>query len=150
MVDPVPQGFRTVTPFIMVKDAAALLDFMKEGLDAEEVFVLHQGGNKIGHAQMKIGDSMVMVGDAENMPELKGALYLYVPDADAAYERAVKAGASSVIKPEDQFYGDRMGGVKDPFGNTWWFATHIEDVGEDELEQRAKAAMKDKNAETAN
>ena len=144
MVRPIPEGFRTVTPFIMVKDAAALLDFMKEGLDAEEVFVLHHGAQKVGHAQMKIGDSMVMVGDAENMPELKGAIYLYVPDADAAYDRAVKAGASSVIEPEDQFYGDRMGGVKDPFGNTWWFATHIEDVAEDKLEKRAMAAMKDK------
>jgi uncharacterized glyoxalase superfamily protein PhnB len=139
-VDSVPEGFHTATPFLIVNDANGLVEFMKKGLDAEEVYCLRMDDGSIMHAQMKIGNSMVLVGGASGMPEMLGAIYLYLEDADAAYEKAVGAGGKSIIAPRDEFYGDRMGGIKDPFGNTWWFATHIEDVPEDELRKRAKEA----------
>ncbi len=140
-VSPIPEGFHTATPFLIVQDADALVEFMKEGLSAEEVYCLRRDDNgSVMHAQMKIGDSMIMVGGASGMPEMLGAVYLYLEDADAAYEKAVAAGGVSVMAPSDQFYGDRMGGIKDKFGNTWWFATHIEDVPEDELRERAQEA----------
>lgn len=139
-VDAVPEGFHTATPFLIVNDADALVEFMKKGLNAQEVYCLRTEGGSIMHAQMKIGNSMIMVGGASGMPEMLGAIYLYLEDADAAYEKAIKAGGQSVIAPRDEFYGDRMGGIKDPFGNTWWFATHIEDVPNEELRKRAKEA----------
>lgn len=143
MVQPVPEGFRSVTPFIMVNDAAAFLDFMKKGLNAQEVSSLYHDEGVLMHAQMKIGDSMIMVGDPGDMPEKTAALYLYVPDPDAAYGNAIKAGAKSEMKPKDEFYGDRMGGVTDEWGNAWFFAKHIEDVAEDELKKRACESMKE-------
>jgi uncharacterized glyoxalase superfamily protein PhnB len=99
-------------------------------------------GNRVGHAEMRIGDSVVMLGDAhgEHKP-LQAMLYVYVDDADATYQRALAAGAASVQPPADQFYGDRSGGVRDPLGNQWWIATHIEDVPPAELKRRAQAAM---------
>jgi PhnB protein len=138
MVQAIPQGFNSVTPFFMSKDADGLVAFMKKGLGAEEIFVLKQQNGKVAHAQMKIGDSMVMVGDSMEKPALPLCMYIYSHDADAAYRRALEAGATSIMEPADQFYGDRNGGVEDASGNIWWFATHIEDVSEDELRKRAK------------
>ncbi len=103
-------------------------------------FAAPQG--RIGHAEMRIGDLVVMLGDAhDDHKPMQAMLHLYVDDADATYQRAVAAGATSVQAPTDQFYGDRSGGVKDPCGNLWWIATHIEDVAPDELKRRAEAAM---------
>ena len=137
-----PDGYHAVTPYLVVDGAARLIDFLEEVFDAQEVERLAAPGDRIGHAEMRIGDSLVMLGDAhgEHKP-LQTMLYVYVDDADAVYQRALAAGATSVQAPVDQFYGDRSGGVKDAFGNLWWIATHIEDVPPAELKRRAQAAM---------
>jgi uncharacterized glyoxalase superfamily protein PhnB len=141
-VKPRPDGYHAVTPYLVVDGAAKMIDFMTAVFDAEEVERLAAPGNRIGHAELRIGDSVVMLGDAggEHQP-MQMMLYVYVDDADTAYHRALAAGATSVQTPDDQFYGDRRGGVKDPCGNVWWIATHIEDVPPAELKRRAQAAM---------
>ena len=137
-----PDGYHAITPYLVVDGAARLIDFLEEVFDAEQMERLAAPGDRIGHAEVRIGDSRVMLGDAHGdhrpMPAM---LYLYVDDADATYQRALAAGATSVQAPVDQFYGDRSGGVKDPCGNVWWIATHIEDVPPAELKQRAQVAM---------
>jgi uncharacterized glyoxalase superfamily protein PhnB len=137
-----PDGYHNVTPYLVVDGAAKLIDFLQEVFDAEEVERFAAPGNRIGHAEVRIGDSVVMLGDAggEHQPR-QTMQYVYVDDADAVYQRALAAGAVSVQAVADQFYGDRSGGVKDPFGNLWWIATHIEDVPPAELKRRAQAAM---------
>jgi uncharacterized glyoxalase superfamily protein PhnB len=137
-----PDGYHAITPYLVVDGAARLIDFLAEVFDAEEVERFAAPGNRIGHAEMRIGDSLVMLGDAhgEHGPR-QAMLYVYVDDADATYQRALAAGATSVQAPADRFYGDRSAGVKDPAGNLWWIATHIEDVPPVELKRRAQAAM---------
>jgi PhnB protein len=110
--------------------------------DAEEFERLAAPGGRIGHAEVRIGDSVVMMGDArgEHAP-MQAMLYVYVDDVDATYQRALAAGAATVQPPTDQFYGDRSGGVKDAFGNMWWIATRIENLTPEELKRRAQAAM---------
>jgi len=137
-----PDDYHAVTPYLVVDGAARLIDFLKEVFDAQEVERLAAPGDRIGHAEIRIGDSVIMLGDAhgEHKP-MQTMLYVYVDDADAVYQRALAAGATSVQAPVDQFYGDRSGGVKDAFGNLWWIATHIEDVPPAELKRRAQAAM---------
>lgn len=141
-VKPIPEGFHTVTPYLLVRDAAKLIDFAKKAFDAREVFRETMGEGLV-HANLLIGDSMVMIGDApERVEPMPCMLYLYVKDADAAYKKAVAAGAVSVSEPRDEFYGDRSGGVKDAFGNQWWLATHVEDVSPSELAARAAKIAK--------
>jgi PhnB protein len=142
-VKPVPEGYHTMTPCLVAEGAAKLIDFLKRAFGAEERFKMARPDGGIMHAEIKIGDSMVMLDDAtEQWRPITGAIYLYVDDADAVYKRALQAGASSIMAPVDQFYGDRHGGVKDPAGNIWWIATHKEDVPPDELKKRAAAFMK--------
>ena len=139
-VKPIPEGHHTVTPYLAVQGAAKLLDFVKQAFDATELHCMPTPDGKIGHAQVRIGDSMVMLSDACGVwPAMPTALYLYVPDTDAVYRSALKAGATSLQEPANQFYGDRNAGVKDPSGNSWWIATHIEDVSPEELDGRAQA-----------
>jgi uncharacterized glyoxalase superfamily protein PhnB len=139
-VKPIPDGFHTVTPFIVVDGAAGLLVFLKQAFGAEELSCMSSPDGKIQHAEVKIGDSIVMMSDAQGpwkpMPTM---LYLYVNDADATYRRALQAGATSLQEPADQFYGDRNAGVKDRCDNVWYVATHIEDVTPDEMRKRAEA-----------
>jgi PhnB protein len=137
-----PDGFHSVTPYLVVEGAAKVIDFAKQTFDAQEIMRMVAPGNRIGHAELRIGDSIVMLGDAhgDHQPT-RAMLHLYVDDADAIYQRALAAGATSVQEPTNQFYGDRSGGVKDPCGNLWWIATHIEDVPPDELKRRAEQAM---------
>jgi PhnB protein len=118
-------GFRTVTPYIMVYQAAQLIDFVKQAFGAEELY-RGSGGGGGTHCEVRIGDSMMMLGGggAWKGPERTAAIHLYVKDADAAYQRAMEAGATSLRVPEDQFYGDREGSVKDPFGNHWYIGTN--------------------------
>ena len=138
---PVPEGYRTATPYLIVKDAARLLDFVKSAFSAKVKEEHRMPDGRVMHADVLIGDSHVMMGQAgERWPESTGSILLYVPNADRSYEAAVKAGAEPVQRVEDQFYGDRMGGVVDPCGVTWWISTHIEDVPPDELERRMRAA----------
>lgn len=136
-VQPIPEGYRTVTPYLVVEGAADVLEFVKQAFDAEEKFRMEQPDGSIGHAEVVIGDSVVMVGSAgPEVPAMPGMIHLYVEDCDATYERALAAGATSEREPTDQFYGDRSGGVRDSGGNLWWIATHVEDVPEDEMAKR--------------
>jgi len=133
-----PEGFHTVNPYLVVTGAAEVIDFLKKGFEAKEVgerFKAPDG--KIMHAAVQIGDSMVEIGDSpEPMPM---NLHLYVDDVDDTYRRALAAGAESVREPTTTFYGDRSAGVKDPGGNRWWLACHVEDVSSEEILRRAKA-----------
>jgi uncharacterized glyoxalase superfamily protein PhnB len=142
-VNPKPDGYHAVTPYLVVDGAARLIDFLEEVFDAEQVERLDAPGGRIGHAQVRIGDSVVMLGDAggEHAP-MQMMLYVYVNDVDATFQRAIAAGGVSLQPPSDQFYGDRSGGVKDPFGNIWWIATHIEDLSPAELNRRARERMR--------
>lgn len=137
-VRPVPEGHHSVTPYLVVDDAARLMAFLRDAFQAVEVHRMTGPDGRVRHAQVKLGDSMVMMGEPQGQGKpLPCALYLYVENADAVYQRALKAGATSIMEPADQFYGDRHGGVTDPFGNQWWIATHIEDVSNEEIARRA-------------
>ena len=140
-VNPIPEGYRTVTPYLVVDGATNVLDFVKQAFGAEEKFRMDAPDGKIGHAEVQIGDSIVMMGDAgaEN-PAMPAMIHLYVDDCDATYERALAAGAKSEREPTDQFYGDRSAGVRDSAGNLWWIATHVEDVPEEEMAKRIEEA----------
>ena len=140
MPNPIPEGHHTVTPFLRVKDAAAQIRFIKAAFGAVEAFRLDGPGGTVAHAELKIGDSFVMIGQAPpNDAGLKSMIHLYVPDTDAMYNSAMAAGAASIREPADQFYGDRSAGVRDAMGNEWWMATHIEDVSREEMERRMAA-----------
>jgi PhnB protein len=139
---PIPEGHHTVTPYIVVQGVAKLIDFAKQAFGATEVFVSKRPDGSIMHAEIKIGDSIVMLGEGgEGGKTFLAMLHLYVDDVDSVYRRAVQAGAKSLREPADQVYGDRSGGVEDSFGNQWWLATHMEDVTSEEMERRAKAAQ---------
>jgi PhnB protein len=136
---PIPDGFHTVTPYLIVEGAGKIIGFLEKALGARPIHqpTLRPDGT-VMHATLKIGDSMVMIADAsEHAKAMPAMLYLYVPDVDSAYRKAIEAGATSIMEPADQFYGDRTGGVKDAAGNGWFFGTHIEDVTPDELKKRA-------------
>src|SRR5262249_24168573 len=123
-----------------------LIDFLKQAFDAKETFCMKGAGEKIAHAELSIGDSIVMVSDASSQwPARSGAVYLYIEDVDSVYQRALRAGAKSIREPANQFYGDRSAGVEDPVGNYWGIATHVEDVPPDELKKRAEAYMKQRS-----
>lgn len=142
-VKPIPDGYHTVTPYLSILGAGTLIDFLLRAFDAREIHRHTLPDGSIGHAAVRIGDSIVMMADARNeWKPMPSAIYLYVNDTDAAYERALSAGATSLMEPADQFYGDRNAGVRDPVGNYWWIATHIEDVSPEELAKRADARMK--------
>jgi PhnB protein len=149
-VKPVPEGYHTVTPYLIVSGGAKAIDFYKRALGATERMRLEGPDGKIGHAEIEIGDSVIML--ADEFPEMgaKGpqtiggtpvGICLYVENADARFEQAVKAGAKIERPLQDQFYGDRSGTVIDPFGHKWTIATHIEDVPPEEINRRM-AAMK--------
>lgn len=143
-VKPIPDGFHSVTPYLIVQGVAKLIDFLKQSFEAEETMVrTTRPDGTIMHAEVRIGDSIIMMGEpmGEFQP-MPGSIYLYVNDTDAVYKRALQAGATSMMEPADQFYGDRNAGVKGPSGNIWWIATHIEDVSPEELAKRAEAFMK--------
>ena len=144
-VKPIPDGFHTVTPYLMVPGVSKLIDFLTQAFEAKELERMARPDGTIMHAQVRIGDSIVMmgepVGEFKAMPAM---VYLYVNDTDAVYKLAIQAGATSIMEPADQFYGDRNAGVKDRSGNLWWIATHKEDVAPEELAKRAEAYMKQK------
>ena len=140
-VKPIPEGYHSVTPYLIVQDAGRLLDFVKQVFEAEETFRMDGPGESVRHAEFRIGDSVVMTADATpEFPPMPVTIHLYVNDADAVYVKALRAGATSTQEPADQFYGDRTAGVKDRFGNVWYIATHQEDVSPEELARRAKAS----------
>lgn len=133
----VPEGYHTVTPFVIVKGAAQLISFMQEAFDATEITRVTGDDGAIGHAEVRIGDSVVMLFDSrEDWPQTPAFLRLYVTDCDAAHDKAVKAGATSVTKPTSVPWGDRMARVGDPLGNLWWIMARMEDVSEEEIMNR--------------
>ena len=149
-VKPVPDGYHTVTPYLIVKDAARALDFYQKAFGARELMRFPGPGGKIGHAEIKIGDSPIMLADehpdmgAVSPQSLGGTpvgIALYVEDVDALTNRAVAAGATVVRPVADQFYGDRSATVLDPFGHKWTIATHKEDVSPEEMQRRMQALM---------
>lgn len=137
--NPKPNGYHSVTPFLAIKDVDQLIDFAQRAFGATEVSRLEKSDGSIMHAELRIGDSIIMLGDVSpGMEPSKATLYVYVEDADSVYKQALQAGATSIQKPTDQFYGDHAGGVTDPGGNSWWIATHVEDVSPEELKRRAE------------
>jgi len=149
-VKPIPAGYHTVTPYLACGDGAAAIEFYKKAFGAKEKVRMPGPDGKVGHAEIEIGDSRIMLtGEYAAMnflsPVSRGGttvtIHLYVKDCDALTARAVKAGATLLRKVEDQFYGDRMGTVQDPFGHVWHLATHTEDVPMAELRKRAAKAM---------
>jgi PhnB protein len=143
-VNPIPSGYHSLTPSVVVDNAAKAIDFYRDAFGAKETYRLPMG-DKIGHAEMQIGDSRFMLSDEyPNRDALSpksrggatGSFMIYVPDADAAIEKAKKAGAKVVQPAENQFWGDRMGTVVDPFGHKWMLGTHIEDVSAEEMKRR--------------
>ncbi len=139
MPNPIPQGFGTVTPFLTVTDAAKLINFLQQAFAAQVHFRMDAPDGSVRHAEVKIGDSMIMIGQVAAGQEMQSMLHLYVPDTDVIYRSALAAGATSIREPADQFYGDRSAGVHDLWGNQWWIATHMEDVSQEELERRMAA-----------
>ena len=140
-VKAIPDGYHSVTPYLVVPGVAILLDFLKQAFDAQEVHPpMRRPDGSIMHAEVRVGDSVVMIGEPRGeFTSMPGSLYVYVSDTDAVYKRALQAGAISLTEPADQFYGDRSAGVQDPVGNRWWIATHKEDVSPKELTKRAAA-----------
>jgi PhnB protein len=145
-VKPIPDGYHTITPYLIIDGAAAAIDFFQRAFGAKEVFRMEGPGGKIGHAEMQVGDSRFMLADENPQMGARGpksfggspiSILLYVEDCDAFFARAVAAGAKTVRPLEDQFYGDRIGGLEDPYGHVWYVATHKEDVSFEEMKRRS-------------
>jgi PhnB protein len=146
-VKPIPDGYQAVIPYLVVSNAAAVIDFVKAVFGAEEILRMTNPDGKIGHTELRVGGCVIMLseggGQYKPMPSM---LYVYVTDVDTVYQRAVAAGAVSLKEPEDQFYGDRTAGFADVSGNQWFVGTHIEDMSEEELLRRHKAARSAQSA----
>jgi PhnB protein len=144
----IPEGYHSVTPYIVVDGADRAIDFYRRAFGAEELVRMPGPGGKISHAEIRIGDSMVMLADPvpgttlvppSTLGGTTASLMIYVPDVDATYRRAVSAGATARQEPADMFWGDRFGKLADPFGHEWMLATHVEDVAPEEMERRMAA-----------
>jgi len=149
-VRPIPEGYNTLTPYLAVEDAARAIEFYKDAFGAEETVRMPGPGGTIGHAELQIGDSKLMLSDpfpqsTVRPPAERGgptaSVFMYVDDVDAVFEQAQTAGATVSMPLEDMFWGDRFGSLTDPFGHVWSIATHIEDIPESEMAERAAAAM---------
>jgi PhnB protein len=139
-VKPIPDGYHAVTPYLIVKDVAKEIEFLEKAFDAKVLYRMDSPQGTM-HAEVKIRDSIVMMGAAKDeYKPIEAMFYLYVEDVDSAYKQAVKAGGTVVKEPTDQFYGDRSGAVKDSNGNEWWVASRIEELSEEEITERAKKA----------
>ena len=150
-VKPIPDGYASVTPYLIVSGAAQALDYYKMAFDAQEIMRMPSPDGKIMHAEMQIGSARIMLADevpqmGHKSPQTLGGsgvgLMLYVTDVDDTFQRAVSGGGKVVRPVINQFYGDRSGTITDPFGHQWTIATHVEDIAEDEMQRRAEEAMK--------
>ncbi|HEV3094829.1 MAG TPA: VOC family protein [Solirubrobacteraceae bacterium] len=148
MVKPIPDDYPQLMPYLIVEGAAEAIEYYKGALGASERMRMDAPGGRVGHAELQIGDAVVMLADANPDMDMPGqrsiggtpvTLHLYVEDADAVFERAVQAGAKSLRPMEDRFYGDRSGQFEDPYGHRWNVATHVEDVSEEEMQRRLAA-----------
>ena len=149
-VNPIPEGYHSLQIYLAVEDAAKAIDFYKEAFGAEETIRMPGPDGKVAHAELQIGDSKLMLSDPfphsdVRPPSERGgptaSIFMYVDDVDATFEQAQRAGATVVSELEDMFWGDRFGTVADPFGQVWAMATHKEDLSEEEIAERSKAAM---------
>jgi PhnB protein len=149
-VKPVPEGYHSVTPYLAIEGAAKAIEYYEKAFDAKERTRMETPDGKVGHAELEIGDALVMLSDAlpqfttKSPAELGGtsaSVFLYVEDVDAVVKQAVDAGGTMAMEVADQFWGDRLGSVTDPFGHSWLIATHVEDVTPEEIVERTKAAM---------
>lgn len=154
-VKAIPEGFHSLTVYMGVKDAAKAIEFYKKAFGATENYRLDMPGGKVGHAELQIGDSRLMLADpcdqgaftsADPNGKTSFGMHLYVPDVDAQFKRAVDAGAKVENEVKDQFYGDRSGSVRDPFGHLWFISTHKEDLTPEEIGKRAAEAFKQMQA----
>jgi PhnB protein len=142
-VKPIPDGYHTVTPYLTVSDLPRVVQFAVDAFGAKPSELVPDAEGVVRHAEVRIGDSVVMVGQGRaEWPAQTSSLYLYVEDTQATYKRAIAAGGKSLREPETMFYGDVNAGVEDPSGNQWWIATHVEDVPGEEMERRAREQMK--------
>lgn len=146
----IPEGYHSLNPYLAVDDAASAIDYYKQAFGAKERVIMPGPDGKIGHAELEIGDSIVMLADPNPQSATKppselggctGGLMLYTEDVDATVQKAVASGSTIVMPVEDMFWGDRFGTITDPFGQVWYVATHVEDVPPEEMEERAKTAM---------
>jgi PhnB protein len=147
-VNPIPSGYHSVTPYLVVNDASRAIEYYKQAFKAKETVRMAGPGGKIGHAELKIGDSMLMLSDemgGNRSPQSLGgspvSIFLYVENVDSVFNEAVKAGAKGDAPPQDMFWGDRFGKLTDPFGHQWALATHVEDVAPEEMKKRSEAFM---------
>jgi PhnB protein len=149
-VKPIPDGYPRVTPYLVVDGASAAIDFYSKVLGATERMRMPAPGDRIGHAELEIGDSIIMLADEHPEMGIRGpkaiggtpvTIHVYVDDVDGVFELAVKEGATATSQVENQFYGDRSGQFEDPFGHRWSVATHVEDVPPDEMAKRMTEAM---------
>jgi PhnB protein len=138
MVKAIPDGYHSIQPYLVSKDAGKIIEFARKAFGAEEIMRMADPGGGIAHAEIRIGDSIVMMGGGPDRPSQPATILLYTEGVDDVYKRALEAGATSERAPEDQFYGDRAAGVKDPAGNTWYIHTNVEEVSEEEMERRMK------------
>jgi PhnB protein len=147
---PIPEGYHTLTPYLAVDDAAEAIEYYKKAFGAKERMRMETPDGKIGHAELEIGDSMVMLSDPfphattrppKELGGTSGSVFMYVEDVDAVVKQAVDTGATITMDVADQFWGDRFGSIQDPFGHSWSIATHVEDVPPEEMAERAKQAM---------
>ncbi len=150
-VKAIPDGYHSVTPYLSIKGASDAIEFYKKAFDAIELFRLDMPGGIIGHAEIQIGNSRIMIadpcddvsfGDPKSLGGSTVGLYLYVDDVDRMYSQSLTAGANSINPVEDQFYGDRTGTIEDPYGHRWFIATHKEDLTPEELNKRAEGLFK--------
>ena len=147
---PIPEGYNTVTPYLAVDDAAQAIEYYKKAFGAKERARMDAPDGKIGHAELEIGDSLIMLSDPfphattrppKELGGTSGSVFMYVEDVDAVVKKAVDEGATITMEVADQFWGDRFGSIQDPFGHSWSIATHVEDVPPEEMAERAKEAM---------
>ena len=150
MPQPIPEGYSALTPYLAVEDAASAIEFYQRAFDAKERVRMPGPGGAIMHAELQIGDSVLMLSDpfpqaSTTSPKQLGgttvSLMFYVEDTDAVYRQAIDAGATSLMEPDDMFWGDRFGSVQDPFGHSWTIATHVEDVSPEEMQRRSEEWM---------
>ncbi len=137
-VSPIPEGYATITPYLIVDDPEAMISFLEKAFGAVVHHKLSKADGRINHADLVVGNSHIMMGQAqESFPALPSMLYLYVEDVDAQYALALEAGGESLMEPTDQFYGARDAGIKGPMGNYWWIGTRFEEVSPEEMQRRS-------------
>ncbi|HUL89819.1 MAG TPA: VOC family protein [Pseudolabrys sp.] len=148
---PIPDGYHSVTPYLTVRGAAKIIEFLKQAFGARLSHEpIKRPDGTLMHAQVIIGDSRIMIAEENEMAKATtSTMYLYVPNVDSVFKQAVKAGGQTIMEPMDMFYGDRSGGVKDASGNSWFIATHKEDVSPQELQKRAEAFIKQQKSRAA-